>query len=110
MLKIDSKRLKSIKNIILYIFYKTMSKYWCDYCDYQTNFPSNFSRHTNSNRHHKNIQAETAICPQMPANLQTKPAKNDSISNIKQHFECPYCAVVYTRKYNLNQQFCYDFY
>lgn len=73
-----------------------MKKYICQYCNYQTNYPSNIKKHYNTKRHHEKIQ-NVQKCAEVCTSFEDQ--KNDE----NQENKCSYCNSIFKSHSGLNR-------
>lgn len=75
-----------------------MKKHICFFCNYQTNCSSNFKKHEQTQRHHKNLINSSKSTKFPPEN-----SCNNNTPNQTENNKCKYCDTKYSSQYNLNR-------
>ena len=82
-----------------------MKKHICNCCNYQTDCSSNFKKHKQTQRHHKNLKNYSKSSENPPISSYIHHDENQTKNGLlnSKIIKCDHCETIYSTQYNLNR-------
>ena len=82
-----------------------IKKFNCLQCNYQTDLPSNFKRHTQTTRHQNNLKnySKNSENPPLSSYIHHDETQTENTLLNSKIIKCDHCETIYSTQYNLNR-------